>query len=71
MVWIPLTSICLPGINVVDDPNLFTIPLPIGGLTIALTGPLGQVDLGLVQKENMIPDLTAVKASYAGDGSCS
>ncbi len=53
--------------TVIDEPNLFNIPLPISGLTMALTGPSGQVDLGAVQKENTVPDLTNVTASYSGN----
>jgi hypothetical protein len=52
---------------VIDEPNLFTIPLPVSGLTLSLTGPTGQVDLGAVQKENTVPDLTNVATSYSGN----
>lgn len=63
---IPFTSICATQI-VIDEPNLFTIPLPIGGLTLPLVGPTGQVDLGNVQKEMTVPDLTNVTATYSGN----
>ena len=53
--------------TVIDEPNLFNIPLPISGLTLSLTGPTGQVDLGAVEKENTVPDLTNVAASYSGN----
>lgn len=52
---------------VIDEPNLLSIPLPISGLTLALTGPTGQVDLGQIQKENTTPDLTNVATSYSGN----
>lgn len=52
---------------IVDEPNLLSIPLPVGGLTLNLTGPTGQVDLGQIQKENTIPDLTNVTATYTGN----
>lgn len=52
---------------VIDEPDIFPIPLPAGGLTLALTGPTGQVDLGAVQKENTVPDLTNVTTSYSGN----
>lgn len=65
-------EVCVPLVgcaetNVVDDPNLFTIPLPLNGVTLSLTGPSGQVDLGPVQKENTIPDLTNVATAYSGN----
>lgn len=53
--------------TVIDEPHLFSIPLPAGGLTLSLTGPTGQVDLGAVQKETSVPDLTAVTATYSGN----
>ena len=46
---------------------MFNIPLPISGLTLSLTGPTGQVDLGAVQKEDTVPDLTNVATSYSGN----
>jgi hypothetical protein len=52
---------------VIDEAHLFTIPLPVNGLTLSLTGPTGQVDLGAVQKENTVPDLTNVATSYSGN----
>ena len=63
---------CLPIVGcakqmVIDEPNLFSIPLPIGGFTLPLTGPSGQVDLGQIQKENTPPDLTNVSTSYSGN----
>ncbi len=63
---------CVPVLGcakqvVINEPDLLSIPLPIGGLTLALTGPTGQVDLGHVQKEMAIPDLTNVTASYTGN----
>jgi len=53
--------------TVVDEPNKFMIPVPSNGLTLSLTGPTGQVDLGAEQKENSIPDLTSVSTSYSGN----
>lgn len=52
--------------TVIDDPNIVPLPLPAGGLTLSLTGPTGQVDLGAVQKETSVPDLTAVSTAYTG-----
>jgi hypothetical protein len=50
----------------IDEPNIVPLPLPAGDLTLSLTGPTGQVDLGAVQKETSVPDLTAVSTAYAG-----
>ena len=61
-----ICPICAQQI-VIDEPHLFTIPLPISGLTLSLTGPTRQVDLGAVQKENTVPDLTNVATSYTGN----
>lgn len=63
---------CLPiaGCNktiVIDEPKILPIPLPVAGLTLDLTGPNGQVDLGPVQKENTPPDLTNVATAYSGN----
>jgi hypothetical protein len=60
-----ICPICAQQI-VIDEPHLFSIPLPVNGLTMALTGPTGQVDLGAVLKENTVPDLTNVTTSYSG-----
>lgn len=49
-----------------DSGPVFTIPIPIGGITLPLTGPTGQVDLGNVQKEMAVPDLTNVTTLYSG-----
>jgi hypothetical protein len=53
--------------TVVDLPNRFMIPVPSSGLTLSLTGPTGQVDLGAEQKENSVPDLTSVATAYSGN----
>lgn len=52
--------------TVIDEPNIVPLPLPAGGLTLSFTGPTGQVDLGAVQKETSVPDLTAVSTAYTG-----
>lgn len=53
--------------TVIDEPNIVPLPLPAGGLTLSLTGATGQVDLGAVQKETSVPDLTAVSTAYTGN----
>jgi hypothetical protein len=50
-----------------DSGPVFTLPVPVGGITLPLTGSGGQVDLGNVQKEMSIPDLTNVLALYSGN----
>jgi hypothetical protein len=63
---------CLPVVgcselDVIDEPGISSISLPDDALTLSLTGPTGQADLGAVQKENTVPDLTSVVASYSGN----
>jgi hypothetical protein len=63
---------CVPLVGcakqiVIDEPDKFPVPIPAGGVTLSLTGPTGSVDLGQVQKENSVPDLTNVIASYSGN----
>jgi len=53
--------------TVIDEPNIVPLPVPAGGLTLSLTGPTGQADLGAVQKETSVPDLTAVSTAYSGN----
>jgi hypothetical protein len=55
---------CLNCDDVIDV-TLLTIG-PFGDVPLDLTGPTGQADLGMVQKDNTPPDLTNVQISYSG-----
>jgi hypothetical protein len=65
-VTVGVCPLCTTG-TVYDSGPVFTIPVPVGGVTLPLTGSGGQVDLGNVLKEMAIPDLTNVLASYLGN----
>jgi PKD repeat protein len=56
----------ITGCNPIIDVDLLTIPIPLNGFTLDLTGPTKQTDLGPVQKDITPPDLTAVATSYSG-----